>query len=176
MKNIGSLLLAILFLVLSISAFSVALQWQWQSGIFPGMVAGVIIMLSLAQLAVEIRRIKKGGKDESSGHMVDLAVDDGLKPREVVRRGGTQWIWIGGLLASIPFFGFIVAIPVFVFSYQKLQGKEKLSTALIWATISLLFALGLFDWLLSTRWPDPLWTLPQSYILQGFRSIFGSGF
>ncbi len=78
-------------------------------------------------------------------------------PREVVlRRTAVACGWILGLFAAVALLGFVVGVPVFVFLYIKLQGKEgwlfsAVFTALVWATF-----YGLFDRLLHLPFP-PGW-------------------
>jgi hypothetical protein len=75
-------------------------------------------------------------------------------PQQVVRRRSLIGVgWILGLLASVALFGFPIAVPLFVFLYLKLQGREgwifsAVFTAAVWGAF-----YGLFDLLLHLPFP-----------------------
>ncbi|MGH7808957.1 MAG: tripartite tricarboxylate transporter TctB family protein [Candidatus Binatia bacterium] len=67
-------------------------------------------------------------------------------------RGFFGW-FIGGAL-GIWLLGLIVALPVLVFLYALVEGKEKWYVALIAAGCTYALVWGLFEYMLETRWPS----------------------
>lgn len=56
--------------------------------------------------------------------------------------------WPGFFVAGIIFFGFFVAIPVYVFLFMLLFGRKSLRAACIGALATTFFILVVFEWLL----------------------------
>ena len=52
--------------------------------------------------------------------------------------------------------GIVIALPVLVFLYALVDGKEKWFTSLLSAGATFLFIWGLFEYLLEMRWPAGL--------------------
>ena len=65
-------------------------------------------------------------------------------------------ILIIGFFLFILFFGFSIAVPLFVFLYIKLYGKEKWVISVTMAVMSWFFFYGLFVWLLDTPFEEGL--------------------
>jgi len=57
--------------------------------------------------------------------------------------------WPGLFVLGVIFFGFFVAIPIYVFAFMLLHGKKKPREALIGAAATTLFTLVVFEWLLN---------------------------
>jgi hypothetical protein len=65
-----------------------------------------------------------------------------------------SWL-IGGAL-GIWLLGIVIALPLLVFLYTLLEGKERWSTALIASVCTYLLIWGLFEYMLESRWPQGL--------------------
>jgi len=113
-----------------------ALQWPWESGLFPGIVAGVMMALAAIQLARQILQMVSRRGAAGGSRVVDLTVDEDLPVALVVRRATALWVWILGLFASILLIGFVLSIPLFVLLYHIIQGRERITVAAAWASPS----------------------------------------
>jgi len=58
--------------------------------------------------------------------------------------GGALGIWLLGL---------VIALPLLVFLYTLIEGKEKWYIALIATACAYALVWGLFEYMLETRWP-----------------------
>ena len=58
---------------------------------------------------------------------MDFKLSEDVDKATAARRTLLTFGWIFGFFILILFFGFTIAIPLFVFLYLKIQGKEKWS-------------------------------------------------
>jgi hypothetical protein len=74
---------------------------------------------------------------------------------EVTARNRTLafFAWFIGGALGIWLVGIVYALPLLVFLYALLQGKEKWFTSLIIGGCAYLMIWGLFEYMLETRWP-----------------------
>ncbi|MDP2654432.1 MAG: tripartite tricarboxylate transporter TctB family protein [Candidatus Omnitrophota bacterium] len=143
------------FLALSIAlvasyALYSATDWPFRTALFPRMIAVPLLVLALIEMGLSAFATEK----QREGHAVDFELTTEIDP--LVARQRTLAIvgWILGFFILILLIGFPVGVPVFVFSYLKLGGKEKWGLALILTTLSWLVMKGLFDRLLHIPFPD----------------------
>ncbi|HET8669576.1 MAG TPA: tripartite tricarboxylate transporter TctB family protein, partial [Candidatus Saccharimonadales bacterium] len=61
--------------------------------------------------------------------------------------------WFAGGAIGIWLLGLVTALPLLVFLYALIEGKEKWYGALIAAVCTYLLVWGLFEYMLETRWP-----------------------
>lgn len=177
--NVLALLPDLLFTaaVLGIAAWMLgtALQWPWESGLFPGIVAGIMAVLSALQLGRQILQLVTRRGPSAVSRIVDLVVDEDLPRAVVVRRAAALWAWSLGFFASILLIGFVLSIPLFVFLYHVVQGRERIPVAAAWAVAALGFTIGLFDMLLHTRWLVPFWPAAEQALLDTVHRYLGAG-
>lgn len=169
------LLFTLAVLALSAWMLTTALQWPWESGLFPGTVAGVMLVLAAAQLVREVLQLLGPEAPRKSTRVVDLTVDEDLPRATVVWRAVALWVWTLGFFASILLIGFVVSVPLFVFLYHVIQGRERVSVALAWALVALVFTIGVFDMVLHTRWLIPLWPAIEDALLDTVHEYLGAG-
>ncbi len=135
MHDKASLALGVAVMMLSGWGFFSALAWPWKAALFPLVISAPLFFLA----AIEVLWALAGPAAKSEA--ADFKLSDHL-PREVtLRRTGLAIGWILGFFAAIVLLGFLVAVPLFVLLYLKLQG--------VWG---LFYAL--FDRLLHLPFPD----------------------
>jgi hypothetical protein len=136
--------LSIVVLLVSGYAVFAATAWPWKAALFP--LAIGIPLFCLA--ATELLWALFGAAPQSSPNEAELSTDPAAR-RRVLRTTG----WMLGFLAAIALLGFPIAVPLFVFLYLKLEGREGwiLSIALT-AAVAAAFH-GLFDALLHLPFP-----------------------
>src|SRR3989304_9191259 len=91
---------------------------------------------------------------EREGHAVDFEMTTDVAPPLARRRTLAILSWIVGFLAFILVFGFPIAVPLFVFLYLKLVGKEGWVLTLSLTLVSWLTMEGLFNRLLHLPFPE----------------------
>lgn len=153
-------------LALSFVLFGAVLSaraWPGEARLFPWAIGLPALLLSILQtVAAFFTRSSQGG-DEMG--IMDLPVDSELPGAIVLRRAASIFAWVLGLFLAVWLLGFIVSVPLFVFSYLILQGREKWLLALSYVAIVSLFFLGVFHYFLSIPWPPGIIPAPQQLIL-----------
>ena len=147
MHNRASLGLAILIMVLAGWGTLSALAWPWKAKLFPLVIGIPLFCLAATEALWTIF----GRRERQAAADFQLSTDQA--PGVALRRTATAAAWTIGFLVLIVLLGFQFAVPVLVFAYLKLQGKEgwiftTVFTAAVWA-----FFYGLFDLLLHLPFP-----------------------
>ena len=146
---------AALFASIIIVVLALAL-WQsrnfgYRAGLFPWVIGTPTLLLALGQLGRDLYGKKKkaaGGLAESVETHVDMAP-------EVERQRTLSIIaWTVGFFLAIWLLGFTYAVPLTIFLYLKLAGKEKWPITIAVTFFSWLFYWGLFERLLNVPFPE----------------------
>jgi putative tricarboxylic transport membrane protein len=122
-----------------------ATAWPWKAALFP-----IVIGVPLFCLAAAEALWTLFGSPQNSVEARDLQLSIG---KDTVRRTLAAAGWIFAFFAAIVLLGFPVAVPLFVFLYLRLQGRESwavsiIMTAAVWGVF-----YGLFDLLLHLPFP-----------------------
>ena len=143
MHSRSSLALSLAVMVVSGAGTIAALDWPLKAKLFPMVIGIPLFCLAAAEVAWIL--LSKTPEEKAP---------EGEVPPEVARRRSLLGVgWILGLLASVVLLGFPIAVPLFVFLYLKLQGREGwiftvVFTAAVWGVF-----YGLFDLLLHLPFP-----------------------
>ena len=162
--NPGALFTLFLLLVFAGGAYA-AREWPYQARLFPWAVGVPVLLLCVAQLGLDLFRAEKEAASGDTNALLDLPVDRGIPVSVVKRRAMSTFGWISGFALLLWTIGFIIAIPLFVFSYLMIQAREKWSLALVYTGALLIFVLGLFHYVLHMSWPAGVVSGPQELIL-----------
>ena len=142
--------LALALAIMALSAWGVfsALDWPWKAKLFPLVIGIPLFCLATAEALWVIF-----GKQDAAA-AADFKLSEGLERNVVQRRTALAAAWMIGFFALIVLVGFPIAVPVLVFVYLKVQGKEGwlfsvVFTAAVWG-----FFYGLFDLLLHLHFPE----------------------
>ncbi len=112
----------------------------------PGLVL-VLVQLYREATGWEARRGTAGGID------MDEVSDVQLDRKTELQRTLAYFAWFIGGALGIWLLGMVIALPLLVFLYTLIEGKEKWYTALIAAACTYVLIWGLFEYMLETRWP-----------------------
>lgn len=146
--------LTLFFLIVFTIAIYVGWEWPNIAKIMPVYVAAIPgLFLVLVQLyrditAWETRRSRAGG-----GMDMDEVSDVKLDRKTELTRTASYFAWFIGGALGIWLLGLVIALPLLVFLYGLIEGKEKWYTALIMAACTYALVWGLFEYMLETRWP-----------------------
>lgn len=152
MHSKASLGLALGIMVVSGYGVIAAWAWPWKAALFPLVIGVPVFCLATAEaLWVLLGRIDPGGE---RGDTKDFQISRDLPDKEILKRTATATGWIVGFFAAIVLLGFPVAVPLFVFLYLKLQGKEGWLFSAVFTAAVWLFFYGLFDRLLHLPFAD----------------------
>lgn len=150
MPSRASLALALAIMALSAWGVWSALAWPWKAKLFPLVIGIPLFCLAAAEVLWVLF-----GKQPAS-RASDFKLSEHLPSEVVLRRTLLAASWAVGFFLLILLVGFLVAVPLLVFLYLKLQGKESVLftsvfTAAVWGCF-----YGLFDLLLHLPFP-PGW-------------------
>lgn len=164
----ATILIAMIFAVLT------ALSWPAQSQLFPFVALMPAIVLCGLQLAMDVFKPEPAA-GTSGGHKhgaMDLGTDPSIQGGLV--SGLTNFIlWILGLVTGIYLFGFIIALPGFIFAYLKLQARESTRIAIVCSIAFLAYLVIIFHLAVHIRWFDPVLHAPQERIISAIDTVFG---
>ena len=148
MKTNFALFLLVIFAVATVSG------WGWPdiAKIMPVYVAA---MPGLVMIIVQIYREATGWETSgnTSGMDMDESGENQLDEATARKRTLAFFAWFIGGALGIWLIGIVYALPLLVFLYALLQGKEKWLTSLITGGCAYLMIWGLFEYMLETRWP-----------------------
>ncbi|MGH7847611.1 MAG: tripartite tricarboxylate transporter TctB family protein [Candidatus Binatia bacterium] len=148
--------LTFFFLIIFLAAAVSGWEWPYIAKLMPVYVAAIPgIVLCLVQLyreatAWEDRWGTPGGieMDEVYSARVEKDIE--------TRRTLFFFAWFVGGAFGIWLLGIVIAIPLLVFLYMVVEGKERWSTSLLMTVCAYLLIWGLFEYLLEARWPAGL--------------------
>ncbi len=147
MSSKASLFLGFFIMVCSGGAVAIAMDWPWKAALFPIVIGIPVFCLATAEMLWLLFG------STAQGQAMDFQLSTHL-PKPVVLRRTLQTVgWILGFLAMIVLAGFPVAVPLFVFLYLKLQGREGWGLSLVFALTVWGLFYGLFDRLLHLPFP-----------------------
>lgn len=147
MPNRASLALAVAVMVLA--GWGIASAWTWptKAALFPLVISIPLFLLA----AAEVAWVLLGSPRQAAAS--DFKLSDHLPQNVALRRTAVAAGWVLAFFAAIVLVGFGIAVPLFVFLYLKVQGREGwifsvVFTAAVWG-----FFYGLFDLLLHLPFP-----------------------
>ena len=151
MRYSGAHLMSLCLMVISAGVVITALKWPFRAALFPVIIGISVFFMAIAELLLNLF-----GKNEMvvKEAAVDFSLSEGMDKALEIRRTLVIFAWIVGFFGLIIFFGFTIAVPLFVFLYLKLQGKEGWGISLIFSVSAWVFFYGLFIWLLNTPFQE----------------------
>jgi len=141
--------LALSFLIMAASGYGViaATAWPLKAALFPLVIGIPLFCLAAAEALWTLF----GAAPADAGAARDFQLSIG---KDTARRTLVVTGWILGFFAAIVLAGFPIAVPLFVFLFLKLQGREGwvlsiIMTAALWGVF-----YGLFDLMLHLPFPS----------------------
>lgn len=148
--------LSVFFATIIAIALVTAMQWSWDTRLFPLAIGIPALLMAVYQVIVEFKRSRQRGGAEQAppAQIMDITIDQSIPKEVVTRRTASALAWIFGLVLAVWLVGFLIATPLFVFFYLRYEARAKVFVAALVAALTLLFVWGLFDQILHTAWPD----------------------
>jgi hypothetical protein len=149
------------FTLFWVAIFLGAIWWGWEwpyiAKLMPVFVAAVPgLILSVIQLiregsGSEARRAKQAeGIEMDDTHKVELDA------KTEIRRTLIFFAWFIGGALGIWLLGIVITLPLLVFLYMLVEGREKLFSACVMTACTYGLIWGLFEYTLEMRWPPGL--------------------
>lgn len=142
------------FLVFFIFFVYEAQEWRLQARLYPWVIGIPMIVLAFIQVIFDLRGVER--KQTSDAPMDFQFAQTTLAPAVARNRAITMFAWFFGFYLAIMLVGFDITIPLTMFSYLKVQSREKWAISLILTCTGWLVYWGLFVWLLNLPFPDGL--------------------
>jgi len=142
------------FFFLAVFAAATFAGWDWPN-IAKIMPVYVAALPGLVLVLVQLYRDATGWEARRSGGIdMDETYEVRLEKKTEVRRtlGFFAWFTAGAL--GIWLLGIVITLPLLVFLYALVEGKEIWFTSLIMAACAYALVWGLFEYMLETRWPS----------------------
>ena len=156
----GRAVMSLILMAVSVVVVLIGTKWPWKAALFPVSIGIAVFILSLIALILILTG--KGGSEKKAA--VDFQLSTEVDDQTAARRTLAAFAWIVGFFFLILFFGFPIAVVLFVFLYLKFQGKEKWSVVITMTLVSAIFFWGLFVWILDTY-------LQEGLLQQGLRLL-----
>jgi hypothetical protein len=148
MHSRASLALALGMMAVSGYAVIAAWAWPWKASLFPLVIGIPVFVLSAAEAAW----IMLGSTGKAQ--VQDFQMTQDVPEHVALSRTANAVGWIAGFFAAIVLLGFPVAVPLFVFLYLKLEGREGWIFSAVFTAVVWFFFYGLFDRLLHLPFPQ----------------------
>lgn len=137
---------ALLFTVLAVVVLVTAYSYSRASGLFPVFVGWIFLALTLLETGVQLKAMRQGDAPAVVTTDAAKAVATGGAMREL---GGFGWL--GLMLLVLYAAGFLVATPVFMFSFLRVAARRSIlqSASIALAATAVVYAV--FAWLLEYK-------------------------
>ncbi len=146
--------LTLFFLVVFVLGAVVGWDWPNIAKIMPVYVAALPgLVLVIIQLYRDATGWEQRGNRVSGGMDMDEVTDVQMDKTTELKRTVGYFAWFIGGALGIWLLGLVIALPLLVFLYTLIEGKEKWYTAVIATACTYAVVWGLFEYMLETRWP-----------------------
>jgi len=132
-------------------------QWPYIAKLMPVYVAAVPgLILAVVQLYRDATGWERQPGKNDEGIEMDEVHDMNMDKATELRRTLVFFGWFIGGAAGIWLLGIVYALPLLVFLYVLVDGREKLISAIAMGAGIYAVVWGLFEYILEMRWPSGL--------------------
>ena len=140
------------FLAFFLLAIRIGFEWPFIAKLMPVYIAAVpgaaLVLWQLFRVTTGREPAAAGGVEMDEGFSGEI---DGRLER---RRTVVFFAWFVGAALAVWLLGITVAVPLFVFLYCLVEGRERLWVALLMAAIAFSLIWGLFEGVFKVLWAD----------------------
>jgi hypothetical protein len=133
-------------MAIAVGVIITAIQWPFKTALFPTIVSLFIFFGAMAEFLLSFFESKHIVTKQGA---IDFQLSEGIDQALATRRTLLGFGWIIGFFLLILLFGFLIAVPLMVFLFLKVQAKERWGISILLTGLALVFFYGLFIWLLS---------------------------
>ena len=134
------------FIIMIAVCLYMAKDWNSATALFPRVVGFPMLVLMIAILAIDI----KNGRRQDKNGKTDEDVEFKKKTGRMVKYLG----WLIGFVVIIWAIGIVYSIPIYIFSYMKIEGKYGWLKCGIYAAATTVFITILFEYVFRVAWPE----------------------
>ena len=147
MKNILQYTFTSLWIIALAIALYVSRNWNSTTALFPQAVGFPMLALLVAILVVDI---KKGQRQKENAKAADDDREFSFKNRSMT----IYLSWLVGFAVLVWAVGLVYSVPIYIFSYMKIQGKYSWLKSAIYAAVTTAFIVVLFQYAFKVSWPE----------------------
>jgi hypothetical protein len=150
----ASLILGIGIMVIAGAAVVLAMDWPWKAKLFPLVIGIPVFCMATAEVVWGL--LDPAARSEAMEFRLSGQTAGGTTVRRTLLAIG----WLIGFFAAIVLLGYPVAVPLLVFLYLKLQGREGWVVSGVFAGVVWAVFFAVFDRLLHLPFPAgwiPAW-------------------
>ncbi|HWO42053.1 MAG TPA: tripartite tricarboxylate transporter TctB family protein [Candidatus Eisenbacteria bacterium] len=145
--------LTLFFLAIFLGATFAGWNWPYIAKLMPIYVAAVPgAILAAVQLYREATGWEEG-RAAGGGIDMDEVYESKLDKQTEKRRTIFFFGWFIGGALGIWLLGIVIALPLLVFLYMAIEGREKWVPALVMTVCTYLLVWGVFEYTLEMKWP-----------------------
>jgi hypothetical protein len=146
------------FTLFLVAIFVGAVWWGWEwpyiAKMMPIYVAAIPgLVLALVQIGREVTGWERRRENRVQGIEMDDTYKAGADKQTELRRTLAYFAWFIGGAAGIWLLGIVIALPLLVFLYMLVEGREKLIPTAVMTVGTYGVIWGLFEYTLEMRWP-----------------------
>ena len=134
------------FIIMIAVCLYMAKDWNSATALFPRVVGFPMLVLMMVILA---RDIKNGRRQDKDGK-----TDDDVEFITMTGRMARYLAWLIGFVVLVWAIGMDYTIPIYIFSYMKIEGKYGWLKCGIYAAATTAFVTILFEYVFRVAWPE----------------------
>ncbi|MDP2643448.1 MAG: tripartite tricarboxylate transporter permease [Desulfobacterales bacterium] len=142
-------------LCLFLTAIAVGLQWPLIAKLLPIYLAAIPgVLMALTQIFSEMKgRPGAAEAARSKKEDQDAILENGLDFATEVKRTLVFCGWFFGGAVAVWLLGIVIALPLLLFSYSLIEGREKWWVSMVTAAGGVVFVWGVFEFVMDVQWP-----------------------
>ena len=149
------------FTLFLVAIFLGAIWWGWEwpyiAKLMPVYIAAVPgLVLGVMQLVREASGSEARSAKEAQGVEMDDTYKAQMDQKTELRRTLVYFAWFIGGAVGIWLLGIVITLPLLVFLYMLVDGREKLVPTIAMSICTYALIWGLFEYTLEMRWPSGL--------------------
>ncbi|MGP4019299.1 tripartite tricarboxylate transporter TctB family protein [Saccharopolyspora sp. 5N708] len=156
-KNTDLVITAVLVLVFGAALLATG-AWPFRTALFPTIVSGVALLLSLAHLATLLWHRRRADPVEPEAP-TDAA--DGDVDYVFATAGRRAWVaalgWAAGFFVALYLLGLLIAAPLFALCYLRFGARRSWLFSVVYAAVVLAGIYLAFEFVLTIPIPTAVW-------------------
>lgn len=171
-RLVGDLVFTFVILAVIVASLSVTFGWPYSARLVPWAIGVPATLLCLFLLARGIWQMARGTAPHEIAKVMDIQRDQGIPTTVFAARASAMFGWILGFAGAAWLVGFLPAVPVFIFLYVVLQGRESWWMALALSAGMFAVMAGVFHFILHVAWMRGQFNEPQRAIISFLNQLY----
>lgn len=146
MKSIIQYGFTSLLIIITAIFLYLAKDWNFETGLFPRVVGFPMLLITIAILVVDIKKGLRQNKNAEAENDAEFKTTN-LRMLKYVT-------WLIGFVFFVWAIGIKYTIPIYIFSYMKIEGKYGWLKCGIYAIAMTVFVTILFEYIFRVAWPE----------------------